>query len=62
MKSAGLTLALLGAGSFLLGMLEREFLLLGWIDAWGVDIGNAIRVAMIVVGAGLWFRGNRSRG
>jgi hypothetical protein len=29
------------------------------VDNWGVGVGNGIRVAMIVVGAILWFLGSK---
>lgn len=45
----------LGIGSIVLNMIHVEFLLLMWVDFWGPEIGWAIRVAMIVVGALLWF-------
>ncbi len=50
MKRIGIFIALLGAGSFLLNMLDREFILLMWIDLWGPTIGTVIRVALIVLG------------
>ena len=59
MKSLGITMVLLGAGSFVLNHLEREFTLLMWIDTWGPTVGIAIRVALIAGGAGLWFAGSR---
>jgi hypothetical protein len=59
MKSIGGLLAFLGAGSFILNQLGREFTLISWIDNWGATTGMAIRIAMIVVGAGLWFAGNK---
>lgn len=48
----------LGIGSIVLNMIHVEFLLLMWVDFWGPEIGWAIRVAMIVVGALLWFFGS----
>jgi len=59
MKSIGGLLVLLGAASFVLNMMEREFTLIMWIDNWGPTVGSAIRIGMIVVGAGLWFLGNK---
>lgn len=55
MKQIGGLMALLGAGSFVLNMLGREFSLLMWIDTWGPTVGTAIRIGLVVVGAGLWF-------
>lgn len=59
MQGIGAALAILGAGSFVLNMLEREFTLLMWIDNWGAEVGTAIRIGMIVVGGGLWLAGRR---
>lgn len=55
MKSFGSMLMLLGAGSFVLNMIGYEFILIMWIDVWGETAGWAIRGAMIVGGAGLFF-------
>jgi hypothetical protein len=57
MKGIGGFLVLMGAGSFVLHYMNMEFMLLGWVDNWGVGVGNGIRVAMIVVGGILWFLG-----
>jgi hypothetical protein len=50
-------MAILGAGSFVLNMMGREFTLISWIDNWGPTVGIGIRVALIVVGAVLFFAG-----
>jgi hypothetical protein len=60
MQGIGGFLVVLGAGSFVLHYMEMEFRLLGWVDNWGTGVGNGIRVAMIVVGAILWFLGRNS--
>ncbi|MGQ0383448.1 MAG: hypothetical protein ACT4UP_02005 [Gammaproteobacteria bacterium] len=59
MKGLGGLLVLLGAGSFVLNMMDREFTVISWIDNWGPTAGMAIRVALIVAGAALWFLGNK---
>ncbi|ANM29576.1 hypothetical protein ABI59_08295 [Acidobacteria bacterium Mor1] len=59
MKGLGGFMVLMGAGSFVLNMMEREFTLLMWIDNWGTTVGMVIRIALIVVGAGLWFAGKK---
>ena len=59
MQGIGGLLVLLGAGSFVLHFMNREFMLLGWVDNWGVGVGNGIRIAMIVVGGIIWFLGSR---
>lgn len=59
MKGFGGLLVLLGAGSFVLNMMEREFTVISWIDNWGPTVGIAIRVGLIVVGGALWFMGNK---
>ena len=57
MQGFGGFLVLMGAGSFVLHFMDMEFRLLGWVDNWGVGVGNGIRIAMIVVGGILWFLG-----
>ena len=59
MKNLGGLLVFLGAGSFVIHLLNMELLLVGWVDNWGTGIGNGIRIAMIVVGAILWFMGRQ---
>jgi len=60
MQGIGGFLVLMGAGSFVLHYLNMEFMLLGWVDNWGVGVGNGIRIAMIVVGGVLWLLGRKS--
>ena len=55
MKQFGGWLFIFGAGSILLGLVGYEFSLLMWVDNWGTTVGWAIRMAMIVAGAGIWF-------
>ena len=43
-----------GIGSIVLNMLGREFVILMWIDTWGLEVGWMIRVGMIVAGVALW--------
>ncbi|MEO1573432.1 MAG: hypothetical protein AAFU65_00550 [Pseudomonadota bacterium] len=62
MKTIGMWLAIFGAGSFALNMMGREFAILSWIDSWGTDVGMGIRIAMIVVGAILFFMGAKQEG
>ncbi len=59
MQNIGGLLVLLGAGSFVLHFINTEFMLVSWVDNWGTSIGNGIRIAMIVVGAILWFVGRQ---
>ena len=59
MKNIGGLLVLLGAGSFVLNMMGREFMLIAWIESWGPTVGVAIRIGLIVVGVALWFMGNK---
>jgi len=60
MKSIGWLLVILGAGSFALNVIGMEFRYLMWIDNWGVEVGWAIRGALIVVGGALLFFGAKS--
>ena len=53
-------MALMGALSFVLNMLDRELVLLAWIDTWGPTVGNVLRGALVVVGGALWFLGGRA--
>lgn len=59
MQGFGGLLVLLGAGSFVLHYINMEFMLVSWVDNWGTGVGNGIRIAMIVVGAILWFMGRQ---
>lgn len=59
MQSLGGFLVLMGAGSFVLNLINMEFKLLSWIDTWGSTTGMMIKIALIVVGAALWFMGNQ---
>ncbi len=60
MKSIGWLLVFLGVGTFVLNLVGYEFELLMWIDNWGVEIGWAIRGALIVAGGVLVFFGMKS--
>ena len=57
MKGLGGLLVLFGAGSIVLNLMGREFQLLMWIDTWGEGVGWAIKIALILLGAGLWLMG-----
>lgn len=60
MRELGKYLAIIGLGSFAIGAFGLEFKLLMWIDAWGPLVGNSIRVALIVIGASMFFLGSNS--
>ena len=62
MQGFGGLLVLLGAGSFVLHYMDMEFKLLGWVDNWGAGVGTGIRVAMVVVGAIVWYLGRQQAG
>lgn len=62
MTNIGGLMILLGAGSFILNMMGRQFTLLMWIDNWGPTVGLAIRIALIVLGAILVFMGMKGDG
>ena len=55
-------MVLLGAGSFILNMMDRQFTLLMWIDNWGPTVGIAIRVGLIILGALLFITSGSSGG
>ena len=61
MLQIGLLLILLGAGSFGLHQVGMEFKLLSWVDMWGIDTGNMIRIGAIVLGVILAFLGMRTK-
>lgn len=61
MQGIGSTMAILGAGSFVLNLMDREFTLLMWIDNWGPGVGTAIRLGLIVAGGALWFLGSKQQ-
>jgi hypothetical protein len=50
MRSIGFLLLLLGAGSFILKSMDRQFRLMSWVDEWGTDTGNIIKIAFAVAG------------
>lgn len=54
MKGIGGFMFIMGAGSFVLNLAEREFTLLMWIDLWGPNVGLAIRLGLMAVGGALW--------
>lgn len=59
MKRIGRFLLIFGIGSVVLYFLNMQFIILAWVDMWGPEVGWAIKVGMIVVGAVLWFLGNK---
>jgi hypothetical protein len=62
MKSIGGYMFFFGVGSIVLDYMDRQFTLLSWIDNWGSTVGWGIRIALIVVGAVLWFIGGKQEG
>jgi hypothetical protein len=50
MRSIGFLLLLFGAGSFILKEMNMQFRLMSWVDKWGTDTGNIIKIAFAVVG------------
>ena len=59
MKRIGRFLLIFGIGSVVLYFLNMQFIILAWVDMWGPEVGWAIKIGMIVVGAALWFLGNK---
>jgi hypothetical protein len=51
MARFGWYLVLFGAGSALLSLFGREFVILGWIESWGSGAAWMIRGGMIALGA-----------
>ena len=60
MQRLGELLVLFGAGSFVLRLINMDFILVSWVDNWGPTVGNGIRIGMIVVGAILWLLGKQA--
>lgn len=50
MARLGWYLFVFAAGSAVLSLFGREFVILAWIDTWGQTTGWLIRLAMVVVG------------
>ncbi len=50
MTRIGIWLIIFGVGSFLLNLLNMEFILLMWIDSWGPTVGLLIRGGLVAVG------------
>ncbi len=53
MRSIGFLLLLLGAGSFVMHTMDMEFSLMTWVDKWGPDTGNIIRIGIAIAGLAL---------
>jgi hypothetical protein len=60
MKKLGGYMFFFGVGSIILSFLQREFVILAWIDNWGPGVGWAIRIALSVGGGVLWLVGSAS--
>ena len=54
MRGIGSFLFIMGAGSFVLNLIDMEFKLLMWIDLWGPNVGLAIRLGLMALGGALW--------
>lgn len=57
MARLGGALFFFGLGSMILNLLGREFILMMWVDLWGIGVGWFIRMGMIIGGGLLWFIG-----
>jgi hypothetical protein len=57
-KRIGGLLLFISIASTALNFLDREFIVLAWIDAWGPETAWAIRFGLAVVGCALWVAGN----
>ena len=53
MGQLGVYMVIFGIGSIVLNLLDREFMILMWVDNWGPSVGWGIRIGMIVVGGAL---------
>ena len=59
MKNLGGTLFFFGVGSAVLYFLDRQFIILAWVDLWGPTLGWLIRGAMMIGGGILWLIGRK---
>ena len=50
MRVLGVLLLILGGGSLLLHQFKIEFFLMRWVDNWGIEYGNYIRIGIAVLG------------
>ncbi len=55
MRTLGMYMAIFGLGSAIMNSFDYNFTLLMWIDNWGTTTGWIIRIALIVIGALLFF-------
>lgn len=60
MRSLGVTLLILGLGSFLLNYFGIYFFFLIWVDTWGVTVGHVIRGGLAALGLILIIVGRKS--
>lgn len=58
MKSIGMYLAIFGIATMLLPLIGYQLSLFMWIDNWGPTVGWIIKIAMVVIGGGLFLAGN----
>lgn len=61
MKSIGSLLFLFGAAAIVFGFMERVPRVLAWIYEWGEGPAWAIKIGFVVIGAALYFIGNRQK-
>ena len=62
MRSIGGTLFLFGIASVVFNFMDREVMLLGWINMWGEAAAWAIRAALVIGGGVLWMVGRGREG
>jgi hypothetical protein len=61
MKSIGSLLFLFGAAAIVLGFMDRVPSVLQWIYNWGDGAAWAIKIGLLVAGAGLYLAGSRKK-
>jgi hypothetical protein len=61
MKSIGSLLFLFGAAAIVFGFMERVPRVLAWIYEWGEGPAWAIKIGFVVIGAALYFIGNKQK-
>ena len=60
MRSLGITLLILGLGSFLLNHFGIYFFFLMWVDTWGETVGHVIRGGLAALGLVLIILGRKN--
>jgi len=61
MKSIGSLLFILGAAASIFGLMDRDLIVLGWINQWGQNTAWVIKIGFMILGAALFMMGARKK-